>query len=518
MSYLSHEPGPRRLLVIGGGLAGWMTAAVLARALARDRAEILLIESADAAGGNQAVGTLPSFEKLCGLLALDPRDWMPATRATFKLGAQFRDWGRAGERYFQGLGPCGARLDGVAFHQHWLRLQRLGETAAFEEYSPVTALARAGRFAPPLADRRSPFHWYRYACHFDRELMSALLRRYALQRGVQAIAGNVVALERHADGALISALRLIDGALVAADMVIDCSGERDGPLWRALEVRFEDWRDWIPCDRALWIPGAAPAELPPYSTFSAAEHGWQWQIPLQERVDWGYAYCSNLSTDSQVEAALRSAMPDARPPLVRWPDATPLRFDCGRPDRFWRGNALLLGACRPGPLEATELHLLQSGITRFLGLFPGFTPGFDRASAQEYNRLTIAEHDGVRDFLALHFIATTREDAPFWRHCRACEPPATLRDRLELFRHSGRLGLAEDDCFGEEGWLAVLLGQQLLPAGVDPLAGAADADQARGALQMLTTRISAGVSGAPAHREYLARHGLLAGTPSAAAP
>src|SRR5882724_9651293 len=264
MSYMSNKPGPRRFVLIGGGLAGWMSAAVLARALARDYAEIRLIETADAARCSQAVGTLPSFDKLCGLLGLDPRDWMPATRATFKLGAQFRDWGRAGEQYFHGFGPCGARLDGVSFHQHWLRLQRLGESAAFEEYSPVTALARAGRFAPPAADRRSPFHGYRYAYHFDRQQMTALLRRYALQRGVQPIAGSVVALERHADGELIRALRLAEGALVAADMVIDCGGERDSPLWRALEVRFENWRDWIPCDRALSFTTAASTELPPY--------------------------------------------------------------------------------------------------------------------------------------------------------------------------------------------------------------------------------------------------------------
>jgi tryptophan halogenase len=513
MSYLSNKPGPRRLVVIGGGLAGWMTAAVLARAIERNYGEIQMIETAGSSGESKAVGTRPSFGKLCGLLGIDERDWMPATHATFKLGAQFRDWGRSGDRYFHGFGPCGARLEGVAFHQHWLRLQRLGEIPAFEEYSPVAALARAGRFAPPAPDRRSPFHWYDYAYHLDRRQMTAYLRRYALQRGVQAIAGDVVALERHPESALISALRLADGALIAADMLIDCSAERNGPLWRSLEVQFEDWRRWIPCDRALSITAAAPAELPPYSCFTAAEHGWQWQIPLQDSVERGYAYCSDVSTEAQLESALRAMSPD-----TRLEAATPLRFECGRPERFWSGNALLLGACRPGPLEATELHLLQSGITRFLGLFPGFTPGFDRASAQEYNRLAGAEHDRVRDFLALHFIATSRDDSPLWRHCRASAAPATLRDRLELFRHSGRLGLAEDDCFGEGGWLAVLLGQHVLPAGIDPLAGAADLEHTRGALQMLSTRLRDGLKGVPGHRDYLAHHGLLAGMPVPAAP
>src|SRR5258706_2834522 len=505
MSPLSNKPAPRRFLIIGGGLAGWMSAAVLARALEREYGEIQLIETAGASGESGAVGTRPSFRKLCGLLGIEERDWMPATRATFKLGAEFRDWGRAGDGYFHGFGPCGARLEGVAFHQHWLRLQRQGNIPPFEDFAPVAALARAGRFAPPAPERRSPFHWYDYAYHFDRQQMTACLRRYALQRGVQPVAGSVVALERHPDTALISALRLADGAFIAADMVIDCSAERTGLLWRRLEVRFGDWRRWMLIGRPLSIPAAAPAEWPPHSCFTAAEHGWQWQIPMQGTVDRGYAYCSDLSTELQLEAALRAMNPDAR-----LEEATPLHFDCGRPDRFWIGNALLLGACRPGPLEATEVELLQSGITRFLGLFPGFTPGFDRASVQEYNRLAIAEHDGVRDFLALHFIATTRDDSPFWRHCRGVEAPVTLRDRLELFRHSGRLGLAEDDGFGEEGWLAVLLGQRVIPAGIDPLAGAAGREHTRGALQMLTSRLHAGLAGAPAHRDFLARHGLLA--------
>src|SRR5258706_2318830 len=505
MSHLSNKPGPRRFVIIGGGLAGWMTAAVLARALKREYGEIQLIETAGASGESRAVGTRPSFRKLCGLLGIDERDWMPATHATFKLGAEFRDWGRAGDGYFHGFGPCGARLEGVAFHQHWLRLQRLGNIPPFEDFAPVAALARAGRFAPPAPDGRSPFRCYDYAYHLDRPQMTAYLRRYALRRGVQPVAGSVVALERHADSALISALRLADGALISADLVIDCSAGRNGPLWRALEVRFEDWRRWMPGDRALSIPAAAPTQWPPYSCFAAAEHGWRWQIPLQDSVDWGYAYCSDLSTETQLEAALRAMSPDARLEHV-----APLRFDAGRPDRFWIGNALLLGACRPGPLEATELQLLQSGVTRFLGLFPGFTSGFDRDSRQEYNRLTIGEDDGVRDFLALHFIATTRDDSTFWRHCRGLEAPVTLRDRLELFRHSGRLGLAEHDAFGEEGWLAVLLGQHVVPSGIDPLAAATDLEHTRGALQMLTSRLHAGLAGAPAHRDFLARHGLLA--------
>src|SRR5258706_560626 len=388
MSHLSNKPGPRRFVIIGGGLAGWMTAAVLARELKREYGEIQLIETAGASGESRAVGTRPSFRKLSGLLGIDERDWMPATHATFKLGAEFRDWGRAGDGYFHGFGPCGARLEGVAFHQHWLRLQRLGNIPPFEDFAPVAALVRAGRFAPPAPDRRSPFHWYDYAYHLDRPQMTAYLRRYALRRGVQPVAGSVVALERHADSALISALRL----------------------------------------------------------------------------------------------------------------------DAGRADRFWIGNALVLGVCWPGPLEAPELQLLQSGVARFLGVFPGFTSGFERASAQEYNRLTIAEHDGVRDFLALHFIATTRDDSPFWRHCRGLEAPVTLRDRLELFRHSGRLGLAEDDALGEEGWLAVLLGQHVVPAGIDPLAAPTDPEHTRGALQMLTNRLHPGLAGRPPHRGFLARH------------
>ncbi|HEX9473735.1 MAG TPA: tryptophan halogenase family protein, partial [Steroidobacteraceae bacterium] len=489
---MSNKPGPRRIVAVGGGIAGWMSAAVLVRALAREYGEVRLIEGSAPAGVARAVGTLPSFRKLCGLLEIDARELMQATNATFTLGAQFRDWGLTGEEYFHGFGPCGARLDGVSFHQCWLRLQRLGQVPAFEEYSPVAALARAGRFALPASERQSPFYWYSYGYHLDARLLTDYLRRYALQRGLRLERGSVVDVEQDAGSGLIKSLRLDDGRAIEADLVIDCTAERSGPLWRALGAQFEDWRRWMPCDRALSIHGAAPAQIPPYSCFTAAEQGWRWQIPLQDAVDSGYAYCPDFSTEAQLDAALRIAFPGAS--LAQ---ATALRFNCGRPDRFWSGNLLLLGACNAGPLESTGLHLLQSGITRLLALFPNFSADFDRASAQEYNRLTLAEHDAIRDFLALHFTATGRDDSPFWKYCRAAEMPASLRERIELFRHSGRLGLAEDDCFGEEGWLAVLLGQHIVPDRLDPLAEGADPEHIRGACQMLSARIRTGLQGMP---------------------
>ena len=511
MSYLSNNAGPPRIVVLGGGIAGWMTAAALTRVLGRAFYEVQLLERAAAAP--QAIGTLPSFGGLCSLLGIDAQELMRATGATFKLGAQFTDWGQAGERYFHGFGPTGARLDGVPFHSHWLHLQRLGDEPGFEEFSPVAALAHAGRFGLPDSDRRSPFFWYSYAYHLDGRELTEYLRRYALQRGLRARAANVVDVELHPVAGSIRALRLDDGSTIEADMVIDCSADRGGPVWRAVGARFEEWRRWLPCDRALSMPGPSPAELSPYSCFTAAEHGWQWQIPLQNLTDRGYAYCSDFTSDAQMESAWRAAFPGASPE-----HAVPLHFSCGRPERFWIGNVLFLGACNPGPLEAVELHLLQFGITRFLSHFPGFSADSNRACAQEYNRLSGAEHDGVRDFLALHFCATRREDSPLWKHCRACEPPSSLRERLELFRHSGRLHLAENDCFGEEGWLAVLLGQHVYPSNLDPLAAAADVENTRGAFRMLSARIRSGIADRPGHRDFLARHGLLAGAPAQERP
>ncbi len=488
-----------------------MTAAALTRVLEREFYEVQLLECAAAAP--QAIGTLPSFGGLCSLLGIDARELMRATRATFKLGAQFRDWGHAGDRYFRGFGPSGARLDGVPFHSHWLRLHRLGDEPGFEEYSPVAALAHAGRFALPDSDRRSPFFWYSYAYHLDGRELADYLRRYALRRGLRASAANIVDVQLHPVAGSIQALRLDDGSAIEADMVIDCTANRGGPVWRAVGARFEEWHRWLPCNRALSMPGPPSAELSPYTCFTAAEHGWRWEIPLQDGTDRGYAYSSDFSTEAQVESAWRTAFPGASPE-----QAVARRFSCGRPDRFWISNVLFLGACNPGPLEAVELHLLQSGITRFLGHFPGLSPESGQACAQEYNRLSSAEHDGVRDFLALHFCATSREDSPLWKHCRACEPPTSLRERLELFRHSGRLQLAENDCFGEEGWLAVLLGQHVHPTHLDPLAVAADIENTRGAFRMLSARIRSGIADRPGHRDFLAQHGLLASTPAQVRP
>jgi len=268
-----------------------------------------------------------------------------------------------------------------------------------------------------------------------------------------------------------------------------------------MNLIFQDWGRWLPYERALTICVPPDAEPPVHGSITATDLGWQWQLPLRDRVERGYAYSPQFASAAQIEAALHAGCAPGVDGELR-----PLEFSCGRPNESWIGNCLFLGLCQLGPLTATELYLWQSGLTRLLAHFPAFSGGFDGASAAEYNRLSAIEHDGIRDFTVAHFKASRRQDSPLWRHCRALQVPPSLQQRLELFRSSGRLNVPTDDCFAEEDWLALLLGQSLIPEGYDPLAAGSDPDDTRRALQHLATTIREGVQRMPTHRDYLARH------------
>lgn len=506
MSYSSNSPestpARRRIAVLGGGVGGWLTAAVLARALHPEHFEVQLLDESDSPRAPRAFATQPVLGKLLALLGSNESELMRHTRATCTLGAQFNDWGRLGEGYFRGFGPVGARLDGVAFHQHWLLLKQRGEALPYEDYCIAALAARTGRFAPPLADRHSPFFWYAYAYHVDCEHLAGYLRDRSARGRVAIRRGIVVGVKQHTDSGALSGLQLDDGSSLEADLYIDCTGRREGVLPRALDLRWQDWGQCLPYDRALVGEAAQVGDPPAHSRFVASEQGWQWQIPLRDRIEVGYAYSPQFASEAQVAAALRAACAGLADRELR-----PVRFSCGRPEKFWIANCLFLGACDIGPLAATELYLLQSGLTRLLAQFPAFIADQDRASAAEYNRLSALEHDGIRDFAAAHFKVSNRQDSPLWQHCRAMEVSSTLRHRLDLFCSSGRLNVPVDECFTEEDWLALLLGLQLRPAAVDPLARCSDPDATRTALDQLATIIRQGVQHMPTHGDYLARHG-----------
>jgi tryptophan halogenase len=487
------------IAIVGGGSAAWLAAATLARLLKPEFCAIRVVDSARAATGAFSEVALPTFHRLNGLLGINEADLLQRTRGTYRLGARFSDWGRRGDRYFHTFSPIGARLDAVPFHHYWMKLRRLGDPTGIEEYSIATAAAKMLRFAPPGPDRRSVSSLYSYGYHFDAGLLARYLREYAQAHGVTRVDRDVVQVHLRGEDGFIDALQLDDGSRVRADLYIDCGGT-EGPLMRQAAVAgYQDWRQWLPCDRAVGVACASAGDPPPYSECMARKSGWAWSVPLQGRIDRGYAYSSHHVGDDEAAATLLSELPGAAPAEPRL-----LRLAQGRPAKFWDKNRVLLTGSILEPLESTGLHLVQTGITRLLALFPvrRFSPG----DIEEYNRLTIIEHERIRDFLILHFKATQRRDSPFWDDCRRMEIPDTLRTKLELYRDSGRIAMFDEEHFGEDSWLSLLLGQNVDPQDYDPLADVLNVDEVRAALSHMRSLVQDAVGALPSHSQFIGTH------------
>ena len=485
----------RSIAVVGAGVSGWLAAATLRRVLGEDCA-VTVASLPDDNAISGALAAAPSLHRLLGLLGADERALLRATRGTYRLGTLFSNWGAREQRYFQGFGSIGAKLGAVPFQHHWLRVARGGDCAAFEEFSMAAQLAKLDRFAPPHNDPRSVLSLFSYGWHFDAKLLADLLRAFALHLGVTERSGPLGEVELDTAGD-IRAVR-IGGEPLTADFFVDCSGTA-AALSGPLGVAQEDWSAWLPCDRLQWTHSVAAESLRPFTEIEAQESGWSFSLPLQRYTVRGWVYSSEYTSDAEVAARLApgsSTPPPHMRPLLR-----------GRPREFWVRNCLLLPGEALEPLESAGLHLAQTGITRWLAHFPAQPDSpTDRG---EYNRLTAEEYDRILDLMVLHYHVTLRDDSPFWRRCRAMEPPATLARRIALFTDSARLTIGEEEHCGVDGWLAVLFGQGIQPRSYDPLAEATPLAAARDALAKMAAEMRTRAREAPTQREFLARNGLL---------
>ncbi|HEY9023633.1 MAG TPA: tryptophan halogenase family protein [Burkholderiaceae bacterium] len=494
----------RKIVIVGGGTAGWMAAAPLSRALRQGAApscEIVLVESPDIGTIGVGEATLPTIRFFNRSLGIDGDDFMRRTQATFKLGIEFRDWGRLGHRFFHGFGDFGPAIENRSSFMHWLRLARAGGMASYEDWSTATVMARANRFAPPQGGAPSAANGYSYAYHFDAGLYAAYLREYALQRGVQRAEGIVVDVHlRGADG-FIEALVLADGRRIDGDLFIDCSGFRGVLIEGALHAGYDDWSDLLPCDRALAVPSARAGALVPYTMSTAKSAGWQWRIPLQHRTGNGHVYCSRFMSDDD---AVRTLLDGLDTPALG--DPRPLRFTTGRRRKAWVRNCVALGLAAGfvEPLESTSIQLIMDGVGRLIENFPDLD--FAPQLADEYNRRIAFQYESIRDFIVMHYKLTARDDSAFWRHCAAMPIPDSLHHQIELFRSSGRVAIVDRDGFAEPSFISILFGLGVEPRAVDPFIERIDERALRTHFARLRSAIFGTVAGMPDHADYIARH------------
>ena len=451
------------IVIVGGGSAGWMTAAALSNSL-RQGCRITLIESDDIGTVGVGEATIPPIRTFNEMLGIDEREFVKATQGSFKLGIEFVDWGRLGNRYFHPFGPHGRAFDIVGLHHYWLKAREAGETAAFDEHSMAWALARAGRFTRPGQDPRNVLSTFDYAYHFDAGLYARFLRRYSEERGVVRVEGKIATVAQDGESGFVQTVQLEDGQTFAADLFIDCSGFRGLLIEGSLQTGYEDWSHWLPCDRAVAMPCAKAGDFTPYTRSTARAAGWQWRIPLQHRTGNGYVYCSQFLSDEEAEEALRANLDGE---ALAGPNR--LRFTTGRRRKFWNKNVIAIGLSSGfmEPLESTSLHLIQAGISKLLALFPD--KGFNPLLADEYNHIAVTEFERIRDFLVLHYKLTTRDDSELWRYCAHMDIPDTLQFKIDHFKSYGRHIARDMDLFGSPSWLAVHIGQDNIPDAVDPL-------------------------------------------------
>lgn len=492
----------RKLVIVGGGTAGWITAAAFARLLG-ERLTIELVESE--AIGTVGVGeaTIPQIIRLNTILGIDENAFVQATSGTFKLGIEFVDWGAKGSRYLHTFGDTGLNLGNVAFHHYWRRSAGAdGAASGLWDYSLHQHAAAQARFGKLDKVGNTALPGLSYAYHFDASRYAAFLRAYAEKRGVTRTEGIVETVERDGESGDITAITLAGvGQRVEGDFFIDCTGFRALLLGGELGVGYQDWSQWLPCDRALAVPSERLPTLVPYTRATAKDAGWQWRIPLQHRTGNGHVYSSAFTNDDDAARTLIEGL-DTR----ALGDPRPIRFTTGRRETFWAHNCVGIGLSSGflEPLESTSIHLIQSHVSRLIQLFP--RSGDASAMRAEYNRRCGAEFAQIRDFLILHYHQTAREDTEFWRYCKHMKVPDSLTHKLELFAASGRVGRDADDLFRDASWVQVMVGQGLMSADYDPMADQIAPAQLTEFLANLRTLITRAVAGLPAHEDYLARH------------
>lgn len=489
----------KNVVILGGGTAGWMAAAALSKSLANAGLNISLVESEEIGTVGVGEATIPHIKFFNHLVGLDEKEFLRETNATYKLGIEFVNWGKLGDSYVHPFGPYGIDMQGVHFHHTWLRQKRKGTAKPIEEFSLPGMAAKAGKFQHPRPDlKSSPLSSIDYAYQFDAALYAKFMRKLAEGRAVKRIEGKVTSVKQNIESGHIENIELENGTVVEGDLFIDCSGFKGLLIEQTLKTGYEDWSEYLPCDRAVARLSERQQTVHAYTKATAKEAGWQWRIPLQSRTGNGYVYCSKYISDEDALASLNKDLDT--PPIA---EHKFLRFKTGIRKKTWNKNVVAIGLAAGflEPLESTSIHLIQTAIARILTNWPD--KHFNEHDIEFFNRKTQAEYEQVRDFLILHYHATERDDSPFWQHCRTMEIPKSLERRIAIYKENARLYREDTELFTPVSWFAVFNGQNIEPSRYHPLADILDDDKLETRMAELYRATQRCVEVMPSHEQYL---------------
>lgn len=484
----------RNILILGGGTAGWMTAAFLARWIARAGIGVTLVESEQIGTIGVGEATVPGIHQFIRDLGINETEFIQATNATFKLGIEFEGWAGSDKHFFHPFASYGVQIEDRPFYQTWWSAKAQGYPHPLEDFCLCTQLARRKKFAQPSFNEDSRLAWYNYAYHFDASLFARYLRQFAERLGVNRVEGKVSQVNIDQENGFIQSVCLESGALLGADLFVDCTGMAALLIGKTLGVEFEDWSHWLLSDSALAVQTKRVNTPEPFTRSSARTAGWQWHIPLQHRVGNGYVYSSQFIDPEQARAEL---IANLRGGMVTEPRL--IRFTTGMRKDFWHKNCVAIGLSSGflEPLESTSISLIQTGLSKMAAFLANFA--LDEQQVAEANRLNRLEYERIRDFIILHYKLNGRSGA-YWNHVRAMQIPATLAGKLEAFKSSGKILMLEQESFREESWVSMYNG-----FGIDP-SGLAPSDNNDRACQLMNSMKSAILKGcdiASSHEAFL---------------
>ena len=491
----------KNIIIVGGGTAGWMTAAGLSKVLT-DQWQIQLIESEEIGTVGVGEATIPLINIFNEALEIDQDEFIRETHGTFKLGIEFVNWGQLGDSYIHGFGPLGPDIGITRFHQIWLKYKQQNPDLSLEDYSINTAAARKFKFLRAQAEmQNSPLGEIKHAYHFDAALYARFLRKYAENRGVKRIEGKITGATCHSDNGHIKSVTLENGESLAGDLFIDCSGFQGLLIEKELHAGYEDWSHWLPCNRAWAVPCESTTPLYPYTRSTAHQAGWQWRIPLQHRIGNGHVYANNFMSDEQARDVLMANL-DGK--VLAEPRQ--LKFVTGKRKKLWIKNCVAIGLSSGfmEPLESTSIHLIQSTISRLVAFFPHHD--FTQSDIDEFNKQADFEFEKIRDFLILHYKATQRDDSEFWRYCQNLKIPDSLQDKIDLFKSNGRVFRDGVEMFSEISWVEVMLGQGIVPKNYHPLVDTLENERLESFMSNVKATIAKCVDVMPLHADFIKEH------------
>lgn len=499
MSTTKHQV--TSIVIVGGGTSGWMTAAALSHHLKRHDLAITLIDSSEIGTIGVGEATIPTLRRFYQQLGFSDQDVMQATNATCKLGIEFKDWYQLNSSFIHPFGLFGQNVNNVPFHHYWLKLRQQGDKTPLSHYSLGVQLAQHDKFFPPFAKPKNQLQIFDWALHFDAALFANLMREFSLKNQVRHIDRKITDIQCSTLNGNISSLILEDGNEIEADLFIDCSGFNALLIDKTLKCGYQDWSQWLLCDRAVAVQSESIGEPAPRTIVKAHEAGWQWTIPLQHRQGNGHVYSSRFTTD---EAATQRLLDNVDGKLLT-PTRT-FRFTPGRRDQAWLKNCIAVGLSSGflEPLESTSIALVETAIDKIVQSLA--QPFYNEAKVNRFNEVTRLEYERVRDFIILHYKATAREDSAMWRYCSAMDIPPSLQEKINKFKQNGELVRYPWEIFGPDSWLAIYDGFGLRAQRYLTSVDNVPSEQVLHGLKQMKSEITHYRKNAPTHSQFLAQH------------